>query len=211
MTSPARSSCSSRARSMRTWLSCRNSPELRARKIGHVIFDMAMDRPWSQYFCCHPHRKRGLCPAVSDRDQAVSLRAILKATDLCADRAGECRAATGRGRLRAALRLCAPDDHRDALQSSGASSTRRIPCVSTRSRLHEFGMIDSTPQSDHRRRDRLAFPERAQARAEGVSHARRFRSSRSGCWRGRRWRSRMRPSKQHEERLPTIGRRPTSP
>jgi NitT/TauT family transport system substrate-binding protein len=27
-------------------------PELRARKIGHVIVNMAMDRPWSQYFCC---------------------------------------------------------------------------------------------------------------------------------------------------------------
>ena len=26
--------------------------ELRARKIGHTIFNNAVDRPWSQYFCC---------------------------------------------------------------------------------------------------------------------------------------------------------------
>ena len=26
--------------------------ELRARKIGHVIVNSAVDRPWSQYFCC---------------------------------------------------------------------------------------------------------------------------------------------------------------
>src|SRR5205807_1152353 len=27
-------------------------PELRARKIGHVIVDSGLDRPWSQLFCC---------------------------------------------------------------------------------------------------------------------------------------------------------------
>ena len=26
--------------------------QLRARKIGRVIVNMALDRPWSQYFCC---------------------------------------------------------------------------------------------------------------------------------------------------------------
>ena len=26
--------------------------ELRAKKIGHVIVNSAIDRPWSQYFCC---------------------------------------------------------------------------------------------------------------------------------------------------------------
>src|SRR5262245_39568200 len=28
--------------------------ELRARKIGHVIVNSTIDRPWSQYFCCMP-------------------------------------------------------------------------------------------------------------------------------------------------------------
>ena len=36
-------------------------------------------------------------------------------------------------------------------------------------RLHEVGMIKSSPNADHRRRHRLALPQRAQARAEGVS------------------------------------------
>jgi NitT/TauT family transport system substrate-binding protein len=27
-------------------------PELRARNMGHVVVDMAVDRPWSEYFCC---------------------------------------------------------------------------------------------------------------------------------------------------------------
>jgi NitT/TauT family transport system substrate-binding protein len=27
-------------------------PELRAKKIGHVLVNSAVDRPWSQYFCC---------------------------------------------------------------------------------------------------------------------------------------------------------------
>jgi NitT/TauT family transport system substrate-binding protein len=26
--------------------------ELHARKVGHVILRTAVDRPWSQYFCC---------------------------------------------------------------------------------------------------------------------------------------------------------------
>jgi NitT/TauT family transport system substrate-binding protein len=58
-------------------------PELRARKIGHMIVDMAMDQPWSQYFCCivvgHNDFVRQH-PAATKR----ALPAILKATDLCA-------------------------------------------------------------------------------------------------------------------------------
>jgi NitT/TauT family transport system substrate-binding protein len=58
-------------------------PELRARKLGHVIVDMAMDRPWSQYFCCmlvgHTDFVRQY-PVATKR----AMRAILKATDLCA-------------------------------------------------------------------------------------------------------------------------------
>jgi NitT/TauT family transport system substrate-binding protein len=58
-------------------------PELRARKIGRVIVDMAMDRPWSQYFCYmlvgHTDFVRQY-PVATKR----AMRAILKATDLCA-------------------------------------------------------------------------------------------------------------------------------
>jgi NitT/TauT family transport system substrate-binding protein len=58
-------------------------PELRARKIGYVIVDMAVDKPWSQYFCCvlvGNMRFVGQYPIATKR----ALRAILKATDLCA-------------------------------------------------------------------------------------------------------------------------------
>jgi NitT/TauT family transport system substrate-binding protein len=57
--------------------------DLRARKIGNVIVNSAVDRPWSQYFCCLV----GGNPAhVRDHPVATkrALRAILKATDLCA-------------------------------------------------------------------------------------------------------------------------------
>ena len=57
--------------------------ELRARKIGHVIVNSAMDRPWSQYFCC---MLAGNTEFVRNYPVATKrvLRAILKAADLCA-------------------------------------------------------------------------------------------------------------------------------
>ena len=57
--------------------------ELRARHIGRVVFDTAVDRPWSQYFCCmlagSPEFVRRH-PVATKR----AMRAILKATNLCA-------------------------------------------------------------------------------------------------------------------------------
>src|SRR4029077_944805 len=57
--------------------------QLRARRIGHVIVNSTIDRPWSQYFCCMLTGNRdfvGKHPVATKR----VLRAILKATDLCA-------------------------------------------------------------------------------------------------------------------------------
>ena len=57
--------------------------DLRARRIGNVIVNSAVDRPWSEYFCCmvgsNPEFVRNH-PVATKR----ALRAILKATDLCA-------------------------------------------------------------------------------------------------------------------------------
>jgi NitT/TauT family transport system substrate-binding protein len=57
--------------------------ELRARKIGRVIVDTTTDKPWSQYLCCilYGHRE-----AVREHPIATKrfVRAILKATDICA-------------------------------------------------------------------------------------------------------------------------------
>src|SRR4029450_8618696 len=56
--------------------------ELRARHIGHVIFNSAVDRPWSQYFCCMLAGNREYIrknPVATKR----LMRAIIKAADLC--------------------------------------------------------------------------------------------------------------------------------
>jgi NitT/TauT family transport system substrate-binding protein len=59
--------------------------ELRARKIGHVIFNSAIDRPWSQYFCCMVAGHRDYVRKYPVATKRV-LRAIIKAADLCATR-----------------------------------------------------------------------------------------------------------------------------
>jgi NitT/TauT family transport system substrate-binding protein len=80
-----------------------DAQELRARKVGHVVVNSAVDRPWSQYFCCIATGHREFVrkhPIATKR----ALRAILKAADICAlepDRAARA--------LVDALRLCARD------------------------------------------------------------------------------------------------------
>jgi len=57
--------------------------ELRAKKIGHVILNTMLDRPWSQYFCCNVAASREFIrkhPVATKR----ALRAILKAAEVCA-------------------------------------------------------------------------------------------------------------------------------
>jgi NitT/TauT family transport system substrate-binding protein len=57
--------------------------DLRARHIGHVIVNSTVDRPWSQYFCCMMAGNREYVQSHPVATKRV-LRAILKATDLCA-------------------------------------------------------------------------------------------------------------------------------
>jgi NitT/TauT family transport system substrate-binding protein len=57
--------------------------ELRAKGIGRVLVNTAVDRPWSQYYCCMIAANREFVrsyPVAAKR----ALRAVLKATDLCA-------------------------------------------------------------------------------------------------------------------------------
>ncbi len=57
--------------------------ELRAQKVGRVIVNSAVDRPWSQYFCCLVTGNREFVrkhPVATKR----AVRAILKGADLCA-------------------------------------------------------------------------------------------------------------------------------
>jgi NitT/TauT family transport system substrate-binding protein len=57
--------------------------ELRAKQIGHVVVDTSRDRPWSQYVCCVVTGHRAFVqqhPVATKR----AVRALLKATDVCA-------------------------------------------------------------------------------------------------------------------------------
>src|SRR5215469_17629730 len=57
--------------------------EMREKKIGRVIVNSGLDRPWSQYFCCivAAHQEFvGRHPVATKR----ALRAIIKATEFCA-------------------------------------------------------------------------------------------------------------------------------
>ena len=56
--------------------------ELREKKIGHVILNSSVDRPWSQYFCCMISGNREFVrkhPVATRR----AMRALLKAVDVC--------------------------------------------------------------------------------------------------------------------------------
>jgi NitT/TauT family transport system substrate-binding protein len=57
--------------------------ELRAKKIGHVVVNSMMDRPWSQYFCCMVNSNREFVRKHPVATKRV-LRAILKGADICA-------------------------------------------------------------------------------------------------------------------------------
>ena len=57
--------------------------ELRAKKIGHTIVNTAVDRPWSQYFCCMFIGNTEYVRKYPVATKRV-LRAILKADQICA-------------------------------------------------------------------------------------------------------------------------------
>ena len=119
--------------------------ELRARGLGHVVLNSAVDRPWSQYFCCMLTGNAAFVrknPVVTKR----VLRAILKAADLCvSEPALVARRIVDRGFT---------DNYDFALQT-----LRTIPYDKWREydpedtvrfyalRLHEAGMIKSDPNT----------------------------------------------------------------
>jgi NitT/TauT family transport system substrate-binding protein len=118
--------------------------ELRARKIGHVVVNSGVDRPWSQYFCCIVASNREFVrkhPVATKR----ALRAILKATDVCAlepDRAAQLIVDKG-----FTLRY---DYALQSMQETPYNRWREYDPEDTvrfyALRLHEIGMIKSTPQ-----------------------------------------------------------------
>jgi NitT/TauT family transport system substrate-binding protein len=118
--------------------------ELRARNIGHVIFNSSVDRPWSQYFCCMLGGNREFVQAHPVATKRV-LRAVLKAADLCASEpAGMARQMVDRGftdRYDFALQALNEVPY-DRWREYDAEDTVRFFSL----RLHEIGMIKSSPQ-----------------------------------------------------------------
>jgi NitT/TauT family transport system substrate-binding protein len=116
---------------------------LRARQARHVIVNTALDRPWSQYFCCMLVGNREFVrknPVAAKR----AVRAILKATDLCdRDPQRAARVIVDRGFA---------DEHHPLLQTLkdnpykwreyNAEDTVRFYAL----RLQEVGLIKSSPQ-----------------------------------------------------------------
>ena len=118
--------------------------DLRARHIGHVVVNSAMDRPWSQYFCCMLYGNRSFVqekPAATRR----AMRAILKAADVCASdpsRAAQQLVDRGfTGRYDYALQTLRELPY-DRWREYDHEDTLRFYAL----RLHEIGMIKSSPQ-----------------------------------------------------------------
>ena len=118
--------------------------ELRAKRIGHVVVNSIIDRPWPQYFCCLVVANRTFVqrhPVATKR----TLRAILKAAHVCAlEPERVARVLVDKGYM---------TNYEYTLQSVkeipygkwheyDPEDTVRFYAL----RLHEVGMIKSTPQ-----------------------------------------------------------------
>ena len=118
--------------------------ELRAKGIGHLIVASASDRPWSQYFCCIVGGNQAFVkkhPVATKR----ALRAILKATDLCAsdpDRAAQLIVEKGYTPHYAYALQTLREIPYNRWREYDPEDTVRFYAL----RLHELGMIKSSPQ-----------------------------------------------------------------
>ena len=117
---------------------------LREKKAGHVILNTAVDRPWSQYFCCMVvgHREYlAKYPVATKR----ALRAFLKATDLCErDPQRAARMLVDRGfesRYQVALAVLKELSY-SRWREANPEDTLRFHAL----RLHEAKLIKTTPQ-----------------------------------------------------------------
>jgi NitT/TauT family transport system substrate-binding protein len=120
------------------------SLDLRAQRIGHVIVNTAVDRPWSQYFCCMLGGNREF---VRNRPVATKrvLRAILKSTDLCVTEPTRVAQRLVDGGVAArydyALQTLRENPY-DKWREYDAEDTIRFYAL----RMHETGFIKSSPQ-----------------------------------------------------------------
>jgi NitT/TauT family transport system substrate-binding protein len=118
--------------------------EMRAKNVGRVIVNTTFDRPWSQYFCCMIVVNRQFVdrnPVATKR----ALRAFLKAADICAqdpERAARFLVAREyESRYEIGLEVLKSLPY-DRWRTADPADTLRFHAL----RLHEVGMIKSTPQ-----------------------------------------------------------------
>ncbi len=118
--------------------------EMRDKQIGQVLVNSALDRPWSQYFCCMLAGHRDFVqkyPVATKR----ALRAILKATDICAvepEQVAQFIVDKGYAkRYEYALQAIKALPYRQWHEYSPEDTLRFYAL-----RLHEVGMLKSSPQ-----------------------------------------------------------------
>ena len=141
--------------------------ELRKRKIGHVIMSSTEERPWSQYFCCMLAGNREFVrarPVATKR----AVRAILKASSVCALEAGPRRALRRGARLHhGAVRVCPQHHQKPALHEVAGVRPRGYgPLLHAPSSRGGNSKVD--PAEDPRSGHRLGLPERVEEGAEGI-------------------------------------------
>ena len=118
--------------------------ESRAKKIGHIVVNSAVDRPWSQYFCCMLVGNREFVrknPVATKR----ALRAILKSADLCAvapERAARSLIAKGLAKNYDYTLQTIKELPYGRWREFDPEDTMRFYSL----RLREVGMIKSSPQ-----------------------------------------------------------------
>ena len=118
--------------------------ELRAKRVGRVVLNSSTDQPWAQYFCCMVVGNRGFVkrnPVATKR----ALRALLKATDMCAMQpARYAQFLVEKGyveNLEYARQTLTDIPYRKWREYNPEDSVRFFAL-----RLREVGMVKSTPQ-----------------------------------------------------------------
>jgi NitT/TauT family transport system substrate-binding protein len=118
--------------------------KLRARKVGRSLVNTATDRPWSQHFCCMAIANRAFVhqhPVATKR----ALRALVKATDLCAAEPERvAREIVRRGFIKEhdlSLQAIREIPYRRWREYDSADTVRFFAL-----RMHEAGIIKTNPQ-----------------------------------------------------------------
>ena len=129
--------------------------DLRSMKIGKVILNTTLDRPWSQYYCCMIAAHRDFIekyPVATKR----ALRAMLKAADICwqnPERAARLLVEKGyEPRYEVALEVLKTLSY-NRWHTDDPADTLRFHAL----RLHDVGMIKSTPQQIIERGSNFTF------------------------------------------------------